>query len=249
MSAARPRPVVVVATEETAAAWARSVEAAGRAAVALAFARAAPPADLGAVTRALAQADLVLATSANAARYLPAGVGGGRPAAAVGAATARALEAVGFRVDVRGDGGAEALARALVRSRARGRVLWLRGERAREDGAAVLRDAGFVVDEVVAYAVEDDVAFPAAVRATAAAAYVVGSPAAARALAAAVSLAGVPCVAVGDATAQALRAEGADDVSVASRPTAADLARAVEARLSRGGAGPRPGGAGGPSVG
>src|SRR5262249_1834577 len=89
--------------------------------------------------------------SANAVRYLPRDVGQGRSAAAVGAGTAAALREVGFSIEAEGRSGVGALASALAASRPSARVLWLRGERAREDGAAALAAAGWAVEEVVTY--------------------------------------------------------------------------------------------------
>src|SRR5207245_2215411 len=144
--------------------------------------------------------DLVLATSGNAVRFLPRDGGRGRAAVAVGAATARALRERGFRVEGEGEEGAESLARALAASGPRRRGLWLRGERAREEGIAVLRAAGWSVDEVVTYRVETDREFAAVLRVVGGVGVCVcGSPAAVEALGTAADVGpAVSFVAVGE---------------------------------------------------
>lgn len=96
--------------------------------------------------------DVVLLTSAYAARAVDPATTSGWSAVCVGAATAAAAKNVGFDVVFSGTGTAEEMAHGLV-AQAPGidRILWIRGQEALTAGAAVLRDAGVVVDEVIAY--------------------------------------------------------------------------------------------------
>jgi uroporphyrinogen-III synthase len=156
--------VAVVATEDTAARWAAGCTAAGLASLAVPFAVVVPPPDLAALQAAVdAPHDLVVATSGNAWRFLASSRGYGTRAAAVGPATAGAMQRLGFDVDVIGTAGAEALGLRLVETLSPRHVLWLRGARANETGVAILRAAGFTVDEVVAYATADAPAFASTV--------------------------------------------------------------------------------------
>ncbi len=234
-AAATPARVGVVATVETAAAWAAAIRGLGLTVVAAPFARVATPRDPARATMALSSKrhDLVFATSSNAVRFLPADVGFGRAAAAVGAKTARALRERGFRVDFEGAAGAASLAKSVAAAGAPRAVLWLRGERAREEGAAALRAAGFAVDEVETYRTEPLAEFPSTVAGLGTpAAWVVGSPAAVDALAAAGALApSTPCVAAGETTAAALRDAGISSVEVASEPTPDAIAQAVRSAI------------------
>lgn len=77
------------------------------------------------------------------------------PLAAVGERSARALTTGGFEVALISTGGnATSLAKALIEKASAGaRVLWLRGERARDFGAQ-LRTAEFQVDERTVYRTE-----------------------------------------------------------------------------------------------
>ena len=235
MSAATTGPVVVVATEETAVAWTLVLRARGIDARACPASRVAAPESRDAVRDALLAAGdaLVLATSPNAVRFLPDAAGRGRPAAAVGAATARALRAAGFAVEARGESGAEDLARRLVEGPAR-HVLWLRGEVAREEGAATLRAAGWTVDEVVAYRVVPHEGFAACVATGPARAYVLGSPRSVAALVLALRAAGrtawlsAPLVTVGATTLEAIVAHGFPGGIAATEPTVEAVVAAVE---------------------
>ena len=233
------RRVVVVATEETARRWARGIRDAGVAAVACGWSTVADATDPGAVSRALAAGgfDLVLLTSANALRSVPAGAGEGIRAAAVGDRTAREATRLGFCVDVVGRAGAEALAKRLVREGPPGRVLWLRGETALEGGASILRAAGTAVTEVVAYRTTEVEGLAAALaRLGPASAYVVGSPAAAQALVRTLgpdrfppAAGGAPVVVPGAATADALAAPGRPAPVVADSVEVDGLVRALRA--------------------
>jgi uroporphyrinogen-III synthase len=226
-----PARVAVVATVEAAAAWVAAIRQTGIVATAAPFARVTTPRDPSRVAMALGSRRhaLVLATSSNAVRFVPADVGFGRAAAAVGVKTAKALRDRGFRVEVQGDAGAESLARAIVASGPPRSVLWLRGERAREEGVEILRAAGFVVDEVESYRTEPVPDFAATIAALGTpSAWVLGSPAAVEALAGTGALSDpVSCVAVGETTAAALHAAGVPAVAVAAEPTPEAIATAV----------------------
>jgi uroporphyrinogen-III synthase len=228
--------VGVVATPEVATRWADAVRARGLDARALPFAQLVPPPGVERLPMILRLGghDLVIATSANALRFLPAGAGEGCPGAAVGAATAKAMEAAGFDVRFEGDAGSEALAKRLASIGEARRVLWLRGERANEAGVEILREADWKVDEVLAYGVAPDPAFaPAAKALGAAAAWVLGSPAAVEALIAAVGpLDAVPCVAAGPVTARALGAARVPSIFVAPHATREDVAATVVEALA-----------------
>ncbi|MFO0933363.1 MAG: uroporphyrinogen-III synthase [Planctomycetota bacterium] len=238
--AAGPPSVAVVATADTAAGWCDAFADAGLAARAMPFAVTTPPPDPAALEAAAGRTyDYVVATSKGAFRYLPAEAWRGRRGAAVGPETARHMQLIGFDVDVVGTAGAEVLARRLATSLPpSARVLWLRGARANEAGAAALRAAGFVVDEVVAYATAEAPGFAAAVLDGAAPpdAWVFGSGAAAEAWLRVVGAsAGVrgPCVAAGATAAAPLRAAGVHDVTVAENASREALVAAVRAVLGR----------------
>ncbi len=231
--------VAVVATEETATAWAKTLSAHGIAAAALPWGVAAPPPDPEAPARALAHGghDLVFLTSANAVRFLPEGAGRGHVAAAVGEATAEAARASGFHVVETGRTNAEDLARMLAATPPARRVLWLRGEVAREAGQEVFAAAGWSVLPVVAYRTRPLPGFGDLVHAFGVpCAWVVGSPAAAAALLLALGedefpphAGGPPVVVPGEATALSLRVVGRVSPTVAASPSI----DAIEAALRR----------------
>lgn len=233
--------VAVVATEDTARVWAQALTAHRLPAVALAWGATGPPLDAAAPLRAL-QADdydLVLVTSAAAARHLPATAGRGRPAAAVGEATAEAARAAGFRVVETGTGTSADLARRLAAIPPARRVLWLRGESAREEGAAILVAAGWRLSSVVSYRTRPNPGFGDLVRALGIPrAWVVGSPAAAAALLLALGEeafppgpGGPPVVVPGETTAAAVRIEGRVPPVVAASPTIEAIEAALRAVL------------------
>jgi uroporphyrinogen-III synthase len=229
-------PVAVVATEETAAEWADALSANRIPAVAVPWARVTAPVDPDAAGRVLAAGDhdLVLLTSQNVLRFLPVEACRGRPAAAVGRTTAAAARAAGFEVVEVGHTTAEALARRLAERFPR-RVLWLRGEAAREVGADVLAARGWTVTQVVAYRARPDPGFAAALRDVGPPrAWVVGSPAAASALQLALGedafppIEGGPFVVVpGETTAATLRIPGRVEPMVAPDPSVEGIERAV----------------------
>ena len=232
--------VAVVATDETAARWRDALVEAGVAARAIPFAVTTPPPDPAALAAAAGRTyDYVVATSKGAFRYLAAEAWRGRRGAAVGPETARHMRSIGFEVDVVGTAGAEALARRLATHLpSAARVLWLRGARANEAGAETLRAAGFVVDEVVAYATGEAPGFAAAVLdgASPPTAWVFGSGAAAEAwlrVVGASAGARGPCVAAGATAAAPLRAAGVDDVTVSESAGREALVEAVRAVLGR----------------
>jgi uroporphyrinogen-III synthase len=232
---------IVVATDDTAARWARGLRDAGIPAAPCAWSVVAEPEDPAAATRALAETgnDLVVLTSANALRYLGPEAGTGRTAACVGQRTSREAKRAGFAVEVEGRAGAEALARRLAKGGPPRSALWLRGEAATEALASILSKAGWTVREAVAYraVAVPDLAERLA-RLAPVSAWVVGSPAAAKALVAALGAAafppgagGPPVVVPGEASAAALRSPGRPPPVVASSVEIDGLAAALRQAL------------------
>jgi uroporphyrinogen-III synthase len=230
------RPVAVVATEDTAAEWTGALAANRVHAVSVPWARVTAAVDPESALRLLAAGnyDLVLLTSANVLRFLPPDAGTGRCAAVVGRSTAAAAKAAGFQVVEVGHTTAEALARRLAETFPR-RVLWLRGETAREVGAEVLASHGWTVTSAIAYRARPDPDFGRALRDLGTPrAWVVGSPAAASALQLALGeerfpppLGGPPVVVPGETTAEALRVPGRVEPTVAPDASAEGIERAV----------------------
>lgn len=233
-------PVLVVATEETARELALALVAAGVPARPCPWAEVVPPPELAALERALAAPaiDLLILTSANAVRFVPPARLAGRHAACVGAATAAAARKAGCVVDEVGTAGAGALAVELILERRPAHALWLRGERAKDEGAAKLRAAGWTVHEAVAYATRPRADLAAAVSAVAAPrAFLVGSPAGGEALVSALgpdafppAPGGPPVFVLGEASARALAREGRP-APVAVPPDAEGAVRAMAAAL------------------
>lgn len=153
--------------------------------------------------------------------------------AAVGQGTASALQALGFEVDLVGDGGAESLGRKIV---AAGLppgavVVHACGEDARPELRRVIEAAGGVYRPVVVYEmVPDAVGERAAVGEFAA--VVVGSPNLAR-RAKDLFPARPPAVAIGRTTAAAMRDLGWPPAAVAATPTPDDVAAALKRALGR----------------
>ena len=193
--------VLVVASEDTAAAWASRLLDEGVSALALPWSTIAAGPDVeraAGALRAAAMADMagaaasrhpvVILTSVNGVRFLPARVGEGLSAVVVGTATARAARDAGFVADAGpaadSAAGFASVARTLLaKSRVPRTALWLRGDVAMREGVELLAAAGWQVDEFVTYVATPRPAFAADVRgAMPARTWVVGSPAAARAL-------------------------------------------------------------------
>lgn len=196
-----------------------------------------PTDDPTALARALAAGpwDAIACTSPRGAVHLAAvaaSVGGGM-IWAVGAGTARALEAAGLAPHVAPGGDAETsaaeqLAAAMLGAGLRGRVLLIAGDPHRPELAARLADAGIAVTTVVVYRTRpaDDVELLAAL--DRAQLLVIGSPTLVAALAAQGDEARMPgYVALGATTADACRTAGLPLVAVAAQPSVAGVAEAV----------------------
>nr|HEX4315959.1 uroporphyrinogen-III synthase [Kofleriaceae bacterium] len=217
--------------------------------VALPVTRIAPAADPDALRRAVAAggyAAIVIASPRAAHELARArdAAGAELPEVwAVGAATKRAL-AIAHIAATHPDGvasGAELARRVVAAAHVAGkRVLVPRAEDGRPEPAAILRAAGALVDDVVAYRTvatpADDPALApgcALLRARAAAVVCVFAPSQVAALAALVDVRalGCPVAVIGDTTADAARAAGipAASLAVAAAPTPEGIANAVAA--------------------
>jgi uroporphyrinogen-III synthase len=254
---------VVTRDREGAAPFAAALAPLGLEVVAMPVTRTEPPEDPDALARALARgghaaivcasaraaAALVAASGAQAGAQarVQAGVQAGAPLLpevwAVGPATARALETGRIRAIVPDgvrDGASLARAMIAARSLAGARVLVPRAEDGRDEAIACLRAAGAEIDDVIAYRT---IATPAGETALAegrelllsgrAAICVVLAPSQVAALAALVPLAPLLFAAIGETTAAALRAAGAETVAVAATPTPAGIATAVRSVYPR----------------
>lgn len=217
-------------------------------AIAMPVTRSEPPADAGALARAIAAGGYaaIVCASARAAHALA--VARGHTALpevwAIGPATERALAAAGIPAitppEAR-DGAT--LARALVaaRSLAGTRVLVPRAEAGRDDAIEILRAAGAEVDAITAYrtvaVASDD---PAIARGRelletgAAAICAVFAPSQVAALAQIVPLPAIATrfIAIGETTARALRDAGVAVAAVAQSPTPEGMAGALAAVYS-----------------
>lgn len=227
--------VVVVASEDTAAAWVERLLEEGVPARALPWSTVVPGPDVARAARALAGAasggagarPAVLLTSRNGARFLPPRSGGGLEAIVVGPATAEAARAAGFAVgpgaaadagpDADSAAGFASVARRLLAASSAPRTaFWLRGDAATREGVDLLGAAGWRIEEFATYVATPRPAFEAEVRALVGVnAWVVGSPAAARALVAALGAdafpppaGGPPVFVPGETTAAALAVAG-----------------------------------------
>ena len=99
----------------------------------------------------MADAAALVFTSANGVRaYAAAGGPRGLPSFAVGEATAEAARRAGIAAEAAG-GDARALVTHLAARRPSGRIVHVRGEHARGDVAARLREAGLRAEEAVLY--------------------------------------------------------------------------------------------------
>jgi uroporphyrinogen-III synthase len=215
----------------------------GLEALALPVTCTAPARDPGELVRALKHGGhvAILVASVRAAVALQAARGhAALPEVwAVGPATARALETAGIPAripPVAGD--AATLARALVAERpiAGHRVLVPRAEEGRDEGIAILRAAGALVDAITAYrtvpAAADDPALAhglTLLRRGEVAVCAVFAPSQVAALDVLVGVARITAsfAAIGETTAAALRAAGAAVVAVAETPTPEGLAKAA----------------------
>lgn len=173
--------------------------------------------------------DWLAVTSAAA---VPALLRGSVPArtrvAAVGAASAAALQAVGIAVDLVGQGGAEDLVRAWPRE-ACGRVLAVQSDHARSVLADGLTEAGYDVDAVVAYrtaATTLSESEARAVRDGKADIALVTSGSIARRLAELDVADSTRLIAMGAQTAADTRAAGLSPAAVAASPTIPDVLKA-----------------------
>lgn len=220
-------PVVWLALSEgLVARYDEALSEAGVATVALPVTRRIAP-DVAALKDALRarEHDVVLLTSANGVAFVDAAWARGWPAVCVGERTARAAREAGFDVVLVGSQGAEAIGQRLVSEMpAIERVLFLRGREARDAAPRMLRAAGRVVDEVVAYALDPHPGTGALLAgAPDPDAVLVGSPRAADLLFAALEgpdprLDGVPFLALGATTARHLASLGVRDVRTSDRP-------------------------------
>ncbi|HEU5431433.1 MAG TPA: uroporphyrinogen-III synthase, partial [Thermomicrobiales bacterium] len=225
-----------------------ALRAAGAEPIACPLSRVDDPADWAPLDGALAAArrgayDWVVVTSVNAAprleRRLAALGAAGLPdrtrVAAIGAATARALEAAGIRVDLlpappHAEGLVDALRQAGV---AGARVLYPHGDLARPTLERELTALGASVDAVVAYRNLPTRGAPAAqerLRAGSIDVVMLASPSNARRLAAELAVipaAWPPAVCVGPVTAQAAQELGFRVVAVADEPSVAGIIAAL----------------------
>lgn len=244
---------VVTRGREGAAPYAAALAALGLEVVAMPVTRTEPPADPGALARALAgggYAAIVCASARAAAALVVAASEIPAPLPevwAVGRATAGALEAGQIRAVVpEGVRDGATLAAALVAARgvalAGARVLVPRAEEGREEAITCLRAAGAEVVDVTVYrtvrAPADDPALAegrALLAGDGAAVCVVLAPSQVAALAALVQVPALrlPFAAIGETTAAALRTAGAGTIAVAESPTPAGIARAVRSVYPR----------------
>jgi myo-inositol-1(or 4)-monophosphatase len=244
--------VLVTRPEAQSGPLARRLASLGAEVVLAPLIKTAPPASwtpLDRALRRLASADAVVFTSANAVEAFFARarrVLGRRPPApprayAVGSATARALEAAGWRAAALPEAfNGAALARRMGRVRGR-RVLIPRSDIGREDLPRLLRRAGARLELPVAYRTVPDRAGTLALRRAATSGFdwaLFASPSAARAFAAALGkdaprvLKAVRTASIGPATSAALRDLGTEPSVEANPSTAAGLAAAVAAKAA-----------------
>ena len=237
---------VLTRDPEACAAYAEPLGRLGLEVVAMPVTRTAPPPDEGALARALETGGhvAILVASARAAQAL-ARARGHAPLAevwAVGPATAAALQAAGIpAVQPEAVHDASTLAVALLGSRelVGKKVLVPRAAEGRDEAITLLRAAGAVVDDIVAYrtvpvpADDAELAMPLSLLVTGQAAVcAVFAPSQVAALRGLLgSLEDLPTmfVAIGETTAASLHAAGVGEVGVADRPTPEGLANAVAA--------------------
>jgi uroporphyrinogen-III synthase len=235
--------VVITREAEAAKPYAAALLPLGLDALALAVTRTAPAEDPGELARAIERGGYaaIVVASARAAAALQASRGqAALPEVwAVGPATARALAAAGILAVLPPSArDAASLATAIVgeRSLAGRRVLVPRAEDGRDDAVEILREAGAIVEAIVAYrtiaASADDPELAhglGLLRRGEVAVCAVFAPSQVAALDALVGIRQITArfVAIGETTAAALRAAGASGVAVADAPTPERLAKAV----------------------
>jgi len=237
--------VVITRDVEGGSAYAAALEHLGLDAVMMPVTQTAPPSDPGELVRAMERGgyQAIVCASARAAGAIIRSKGH-TPIPevwAVGPATARVLADAHLSPilpEAARDGAS--LARALLAQRdlAGKRVLVPRAEEGREDGIAILRDAGVIVDDIVAYrtipVAADDPAIARGRELLAAGQVAVCCVFAPSQVAALDALVGIRAIttqfaAIGDTTADALREAGVSVVAVAPTPTPEGIANAVAA--------------------
>lgn len=217
--------VAVTTTLDRAPAVAAELAAAGLDPVVLPCIRTEPAAggELARARGAAAGADVVVLTSARAARAVwSGGMPSGPPVAAVGEATAAEVRRLGGTVFFVGAGGGADLAAALAPRVAGRRVAVLRATTPAADVAGALREAGADVVDVAVYRTEPVGPGPDPVDAAA-----FSSPSAVDGWRRTRSLGGILAGAIGETTRRALAERGAGRIVVAPEPRTASLARAL----------------------
>lgn len=226
-------PVWIVATDQTASAWAEVVAASGREVELLAWGAATPQSSVGELEAAVARLrpSLLLLTSPEALLFLRGAQPPQVPAACVGPRTAEAAHAAGVPVALVGAAGAgDLVARLLALRPLPERLLWLRGREAREEAVDRLRSSRVGIEELVTYDVAPTADFGARLAQVAdPVAVVVGSPRGAVALLEGLRgrTRGVPqaaiFVAAGATTGERLRQLGVNNVRCADPPGVASI--------------------------
>jgi uroporphyrinogen-III synthase/uroporphyrinogen III methyltransferase/synthase len=234
-----------VITREIDGGYAAALAALGLETVLMPVTMTAPPKDPDALVRALERGgyQAILCASARAARAVIRAAEHALPEIwVVGPATARVFEEA-QRSPILRDGVKDgaSLAHTIIRERDFKRVLVPRAEEGRDELVEILRGAGVIVDDIIAYRTiatpADDPALARGkqlLEAGAAAVCCVFAPSQAAALAALVGIRkSQTYVAIGDTTAAALFDAGAAQVSVAPTPTPEGIAKAVTAVYPR----------------
>jgi uroporphyrinogen-III synthase len=234
---------VITRDAESGAPYAAALQPLGFETVHLPVTRTEPPSDPGAIVRAMERGgyQAIMCASARAAGAIIRAKGHAPVPEvwAVGPATARVLADAHLSPivpETARDGASLARAIVLARDLAGKRVLVPRAEDGREEGIAILRDHGVLVDDIAAYRTvrtpadhEDLVQGRALLAAGQAALCVVLAPSQVAALDELLGIAKLATrfVAIGETTADALRAAGVDVFCVAATPTPEGIANAV----------------------
>lgn len=239
-----------VLTRDEVQPYAPAFAAIGLEVIAMPVTHAAPPADPGALARLVQDTsyEVAIVASPRAAYALLKARGDGELPEiwVVGPSTKRVFDIA--RVEAHhpaGVGDGAGLATALIANRALAgkRILVPRAEEGRDDGIKLLRDAGAIVDDAIAYRTVptpfDDARLTRGreLFATGAARVcAVFAPSQVTALARVVALAHVDCrfAAIGHTTAAALRDRGILEVAVAHKPTPEALAEALAESVIQG---------------